>query len=71
MMIEDLLIGWDQVARVLHLHPKRANGKKQYLLQQGLIFYRLIREPGQKRPHKRVCTYESVIKAHMVRNGRL
>jgi hypothetical protein len=70
-MIERMLIGWDEVAEALHLHPKRANGKRGYLLEQGLIFYRFISTPGQKTPHKRVCSYESVIKAHLVKNGRL
>ena len=53
------------------MHPKTANRKRTYLLSQGLVFYRLIREPGQRTPHKRVCSYESVIKAHLVKNGRL
>jgi len=68
---EPLLIGWEQVAEVLHLHPKRANKKREYLLAHGLIFYRVIRQPGQKTPHKRVCSYESVIKAHLMKNGGL
>jgi hypothetical protein len=70
-MVERMLIGWDEVAEALRLHPKRANSKKGYLLEQGLIFYRFIRKSGQKTPHKRVCSYESVIKAHLVANGRL
>jgi hypothetical protein len=70
-MMEPLLIGWEQVAEALHLHPKRANKKREYLLSRGLIFYRVIREPGQKSPHKRVCSYESVIKAHLMKNGGL
>ena len=70
-MTEPLLIGWEQVAEVLHLHPKRANKKRNYLLAHGLIFYRVIKQPGQKTPHKRVCSYESVIKAHLLKNGGL
>ncbi len=70
-MIEEMLIGWEEVGEALHLHPKTANRKRTYLLSQGLVFYRLIREPGQRTPHKRVCSYESVIKAHLVKNGRL
>jgi|GEM_PF-3622404 len=70
-MTEPLLVGWEQVAEVLHLHPKRANKKKDYLLAHGLIFYRVIRQPGQTTPHKRVCSYESVIKAHLMKNGGL
>jgi hypothetical protein len=70
-MTEALLVGWEQVAEVLHLHPKRANKKKDYLLAHGLIFYRVIRQPGQSTPHKRVCSYESVIKAHLMKNGGL
>ena len=70
-MTEALLIGWEQVAEVLHLHPKRSNKKREYLLAHGLIFYRVIRQPGQTTPHKRVCSYESVIKAHLMKNGGL
>jgi hypothetical protein len=70
-MSEPLLIGWAEVGKALHLHEKTANHRKRYFLDEALIFYRILRLKGEKRPHKRVCSFESIIKAHLIRNGRL
>jgi hypothetical protein len=70
-MSESLLVGWREVAEELRIGEKAANHRKAYLLECGLIFYRVLRLPGEKRPRRRVCSYSSLIKAHLIRNGYL
>ena len=66
-MSEPLLIGWNEIAEVLHWHPKYACSLKQKLIEDGIVFYRWFGRPPRRRP----CSYESLIKAHERRKGTL
>ena len=56
-MSEPFLIGWVEIGRALYLNTKTANKKKAYLLDQGLIFYRSLRMPGESKPRKIIFCY--------------
>lgn len=70
-MTERMLVGWDEIAAELHLRPRTAARKKKYLAQCGLIFELKFKAPGHTVARRRICSYPSLIRAHLVRHGKL